>query len=193
MTIGNEDKHYTVWWQLMVHYQLLTLQRQSICFYTDQLNYYFIANEITTGKKEVAILLSACGKATFKTISSLVDAGTLKGTKHNDLTKVLSEYYSISCIPRLFFVHMCVKIELRQSSRISRLHSETKQVTKSNVNQHDQENKERCINSAWKQYSQWRHGGALARLCEQRVWSNPSWIPSFDLTHQLDCYKNYNT
>ena len=63
------------------------------CSYTDQLNYYVIANEVTTDKKKVAILLSACGQATFKTISSLVDADTLKGIKYNDLIQVLSEHY----------------------------------------------------------------------------------------------------
>ena len=63
------------------------------CSYTDQLNYYFIANKITTDKKKVTILLSACGQATFKTISSLVDADTLKGIKYNDLIQALSEHY----------------------------------------------------------------------------------------------------
>ena len=43
----------------------------------DQFNYYFVANDITADKK-VAILLSACGPATFKTIESVVDAETLK-------------------------------------------------------------------------------------------------------------------
>ena len=61
--------------------------------YADQLNYYFIANEITTDKKKVAILLSACGQATFKTICSLVDADTLKDIKYDDLIQVLSEHY----------------------------------------------------------------------------------------------------
>ena len=64
------------------------------CSYTDHMNYYFIANEITTDKK-VAILRSACGEATFKTISSLVAADTLKGIKYNDLIKVLSEHYPL--------------------------------------------------------------------------------------------------
>ena len=40
--------------------------------YVQQLDYYFIANEITTDKKKVAILLSACGQSTFNTISSPV-------------------------------------------------------------------------------------------------------------------------
>ena len=55
--------------------------------YADQLNYYFIANEITMDKKKVAILLSACGQATFKTICSLVDADTLKDIKCDRVCK----------------------------------------------------------------------------------------------------------
>ena len=63
----------------MGHYQLLISQllynRRS---YVDQLIYHFIANEITEGKKKVAVLLSACGSDTFQTICSLVDAETMK-------------------------------------------------------------------------------------------------------------------
>ena len=61
--------------------------------YVDQLNYYFVANDITTDKKKVAILLSACGPATFKTIESVVDAETLKDSSYADLVKRLSEHY----------------------------------------------------------------------------------------------------
>ena len=61
--------------------------------YVDQLNYYFVVNDITTDKKQVAILLSACGPATFKTIESVVDAETLKDIKYADLVKTLSEHY----------------------------------------------------------------------------------------------------
>ena len=61
--------------------------------YVQQLDYYFIANEITSEKKKVAILLSACGQSTFKTISSLVDADTLKDIKFGDLIKLLSDHY----------------------------------------------------------------------------------------------------
>ena len=46
--------------------------------YVDQLNYYFVANDITSDKKKVAILPSACGSSTLKTIESLVGAETLK-------------------------------------------------------------------------------------------------------------------
>ena len=61
--------------------------------YADQLNYYFLANEFTTDKQKVVILLSACGQATFKTISSLVDADTMKDIKYNDLIQMLSEHH----------------------------------------------------------------------------------------------------
>ena len=61
--------------------------------YVDQLNYYFIANDIATDKKKVAVLLSLCGPATFKTICSLVDAERLKDIKYDDLVQTLSEHY----------------------------------------------------------------------------------------------------
>ena len=61
--------------------------------YTDQLNYYFVANDVTTDKKKVAILLAACGQLTFKTISSLVDADTLRSIKYSDLIQLLSDHY----------------------------------------------------------------------------------------------------
>ena len=61
--------------------------------YTEQFNCYFIANDITTDSKKVAILLSACGQSTFNTISSLVDADTLQGIKYNDLIQLLSNHY----------------------------------------------------------------------------------------------------
>jgi len=47
--------------------------------YVDQLNFYFVANEIEGDDKQCAILLSACGQSTFATICSLVGADTLKG------------------------------------------------------------------------------------------------------------------
>ena len=59
----------------------------------DQLNHYFVANDVTTAKKEVAILLSACGPSTFKTIESVVSAEALKDIKYGDLVKKLSQHY----------------------------------------------------------------------------------------------------
>ena len=61
--------------------------------YVNQLNYYFVANEIEGDDKQLAILLSACGQSTFATICSLVGEDTLKGIKYADLIKVLSENY----------------------------------------------------------------------------------------------------
>ena len=59
----------------------------------DQLNYYFVANDVTTAKKKVAILLSACGSSTFKTIESVVGAETLKEIDYGDLVTKLSQHY----------------------------------------------------------------------------------------------------
>ena len=63
--------------------------------YVDQLNYYFVANDITSDKKKVAILLSACGSSTFKTIESLVGAETLKDLAYSNLVKKLSDHYDM--------------------------------------------------------------------------------------------------
>ena len=57
------------------------------------MNYYFVANDITTDKKKVAILFSACRPAMFKTIESVVDAETIKDCTYADLVKRLSEHY----------------------------------------------------------------------------------------------------
>ena len=57
--------------------------------YVDQLNYYFVANDIKDDGKQCAIQLSACGQSTFATICSLVGEDTLKGIKYGDLIKVL--------------------------------------------------------------------------------------------------------
>ena len=51
--------------------------------------YHFIANEITENKKKVAILLSACGSDTFRTICNLVEAEAVKDNIHDDLIKRL--------------------------------------------------------------------------------------------------------
>ena len=41
--------------------------------YVDQLNYYFVANDIKDDTKQFAILLSACGQSTFATICSWLE------------------------------------------------------------------------------------------------------------------------
>jgi len=80
---------------MATHGTLLTFDSSTTNWqsHANQLNYYFIANEITTDKKKVAILLSACGQAKFKAICSLVDTETLTSIGYNDLIKVLSEHY----------------------------------------------------------------------------------------------------
>ena len=81
--------------------------------YVDQLNYYFIANEITEDKNKVAVLLSACGSDTFKTICSLVDAETMKDIAYADLVKRLSEHYDPvpSSIVQRYKFHNCNRKE----------------------------------------------------------------------------------
>ena len=81
--------------------------------YVDQLNYYFVANEIEGDDKQRAILLSACGQSTFATICSLVGEDTLKGIKYADLIKVLSEHYdpTPSSIVQRYKFYNCVRAE----------------------------------------------------------------------------------
>ena len=59
--------------------------------YADQLNYNFIANEITTDKKKVAVLPSACGTENDMQSSGCRHVHT-EGY-YNDLIQVLSEHY----------------------------------------------------------------------------------------------------
>lgn len=81
--------------------------------YVDQLNYYFVANDIEDDAKQCAILLSACGQSTFATICSLVGEDTLKGIKYGDLIKVLSEHYDPkpSSIVQRYKFYYCVRAE----------------------------------------------------------------------------------
>ena len=52
----------------------------------------------------------------------------LKGV--NEMTLVLLNDVDVSCMLHLFFVHVRAIMELQRTSRIGKLHSETKETTK---------------------------------------------------------------
>ena len=49
------------------------LTKQSWSIYIEQLNQYFITNDVVDTNKKHAILLSACGPKTYKLVRSLAD------------------------------------------------------------------------------------------------------------------------
>jgi len=63
--------------------------------YAERLNQYFITNDITTGAKKRAILLSICGTPTYKLISSLVSPQKPSDLSYNKLIKKVLDYYKL--------------------------------------------------------------------------------------------------
>ena len=61
--------------------------------YVERVDFYFIANDVTSEAKKRAILLSACGASTFKLIRSLVDTGKLNSTSYKDLVELVKNHY----------------------------------------------------------------------------------------------------
>ena len=55
--------------------------------YMEQLESYFVANDITTVAKKCAVLLSSCGTATYKIICSVVAPQKPTEVSYGDLTK----------------------------------------------------------------------------------------------------------
>lgn len=61
--------------------------------YTQRLDYYFVANDVTTDRKKRAILLAESGPAVFQLIKSLAeDEGTLAAMSYEDLVKLVKEH-----------------------------------------------------------------------------------------------------
>ena len=61
--------------------------------YVERLDFYFVANDVSSDVKKRAILLSACGASTFKLIRSLIDSDKLNSTPYKDLVAKVKEYY----------------------------------------------------------------------------------------------------
>ena len=86
--------------------------------YMEQLESYFVANDITTAAKKRAVLLSSCGTATYKTIRSVVAPDKPTEVAFADLTKKLREHFSPkpSPIMQRFRFNTCVR---RQGEKIA--------------------------------------------------------------------------
>lgn len=61
--------------------------------YTERLQCYFDANEITDAAKKRAILLTACGLPTLKLIKGLIGADKVKTTAFDVLVKSVTQYH----------------------------------------------------------------------------------------------------
>ena len=61
--------------------------------YTERMQYYFTANEVTSVAKQRSILLAAFGIPTLKLIKSLIDSDKLDTTSYADIIKKVKEYY----------------------------------------------------------------------------------------------------
>lgn len=61
--------------------------------YVERVDFYFVANDVTSDAKKRAILLSACGASTFKLIRSLVETGKLNSTPYKDLVELVKNHY----------------------------------------------------------------------------------------------------
>ncbi len=60
--------------------------------YTEQLKFYFIANDVTNAVKKQAILLCNCGLKTQKLLKTLV-RGDLEMTPYAQFTAALKDYF----------------------------------------------------------------------------------------------------
>ncbi len=61
--------------------------------YTERLQYYFAANEITNATKKRAILITACSPYTFQLLRSLVQPQTPSELSYDELVQVMKEHY----------------------------------------------------------------------------------------------------
>ena len=62
--------------------------------YVEQLESYFVANDITTAAKKQAILLSSCGTAAYKTIRSVVAPTKPTEVDYKDLVQKVQDHYT---------------------------------------------------------------------------------------------------
>ena len=62
--------------------------------YIEQLENYFVANDVVTGEKKRAILLSICGARTYQLIRNLTTPVTPSLKSYENLVKLVREHYS---------------------------------------------------------------------------------------------------
>ena len=77
--------------------------------YIEQLESYFVVNDITTAAKKRAILLSSCGTAAYKTIRNIVAPTKPNEVEYKDLVKKVKEHYTptLSTIVQRFKFNSC--------------------------------------------------------------------------------------
>ena len=61
--------------------------------YTERLEHYFHANSVTDAGKKASILLTFCGKPTYKLLRSLVPDNKLEGVSYENLVILLKDHY----------------------------------------------------------------------------------------------------
>ena len=66
--------------------------KESWSIYIEQLNQYFIANDVVDATKKRDILLSACGPKTYKLVRSLADDKP-DSKSYDDLVKLVKDFY----------------------------------------------------------------------------------------------------
>ena len=69
-------------------------EREDWSLYIEQLENYFVANNVVTGEKKRAILLSVCGACTYKLIGNLITPVTPWLKSYEYLVKLVREHYS---------------------------------------------------------------------------------------------------
>ena len=63
--------------------------------FAEQLSYYFVANGIDDADKKRAVLLSACGAATYKLLNTLVAPAELTTKSFAELVQLAKEHYTV--------------------------------------------------------------------------------------------------
>ena len=61
--------------------------------YEERLQYYFVANDVTSEEKKKAIFLSVCGPATYRLIRSLVAPAQPNSKSYADLVQLVRDHY----------------------------------------------------------------------------------------------------
>ena len=61
--------------------------------YTEQLQQYFIANDVDSNEKKHAILLSVCGAATYKLIRSLLHPQKTTDKSYDEIVKSVKDHH----------------------------------------------------------------------------------------------------
>ena len=96
--------------------------------YIEQLENYFVVNDITTTAKKRAILLSSCGTAAYKTIRSVVAPTKPTEVEYKDLVQKVQEHYTPapSAIVQRFKFYSCNRQTMESiASYVARLRALT--------------------------------------------------------------------